>query len=228
MEDKVSAKEKLIASYPRVEDASYNIKFINSVHESLSILECIDDSVEGLPIVDDKRKKGAGRVPLYKKYYCKCYLCGKEYEFLSSDFVIKKDRYGDKASWGYYCVARCDCHSISSFQWRTIAILVEHEVPYKVEVSFPDLLSEKGNPMRYDFMILNSDGSAKCLIECQGRQHFEIGHGYGGYSELRARQERDAKKREYAKTIGIPLIEVPYTYNTYEKEEAYLKEMNVI
>lgn len=217
-----------IASYPRVESPSYNIEFVNNTHESLRIIECIDDHVEGSPIIQDKRKKDGGRVPLYKKFRCECYLCGQEYEFLSSDFAIRNDSFGSRASWGYYCEAYCNCHFISSFQWRTLAIFVEQKIAYKVEVSFSDLLSEEGNPLRYDFAILNPDGSIKCLIECQGRQHYEIGHGYGGYSSLERRQKRDALKREYAKKIGVPLIEIPYTYNTYDSEADFLRDVGVI
>ena len=225
---KLQKEAEMIASYPRVESSSYNITFVNNTHESLNVLECIDDHVEGEPIIQDKRKKGAGEVRLYKKFRCKCYLCGKEYEFLSSDFVIRNDTYGSRASLGYYCDASCDCHKISSFQWRTIQILKEYNIPYKVEVSFPDLLSEKSNPLRFDFLILNPDGTIKCLMECQGEQHFKLVSGYGGYASLRLRQERDQKKRDYAQAKNIPLIEIPYTYNTYEKECAYLKEVGII
>ncbi len=219
---------KMVASYPRIKHPSYDIEFTNNIHESLSILGCIDDNFEGEPIVDDKRKKGAGRVYLYKKYRCKCYLCGKEYEFLSKDFEIRIDRYGPKASLGYYCNAFCDCHTISSFQWRTIAILNEYKVPYNVEVSFPDLLSEKGNPLRFDFLIMNLNGTTKCLVECQGEQHFKVGNDFGGYPSLKIRQERDEIKREYARRYNMPLIEIPYTCNTYEKELEYLCENGVI
>ena len=33
---------------------------------------------------------------------------------------------------------------------------------------------------------------------------------------------------EYAKEKGITLIEIPYTYDTYEKEEKYLFQVGVL
>lgn len=218
---------KRIASYPRVESSDYNIKFVNNIHESLDIVACIDDHVER-EIYTDTRRKTVGTVYLHKKFHCKCYLCGKEYDFLSNQFAIRNDSYGPRAKWGYYCEAFCDCHPISSFQWRTIDILHENKIPYKVEVSFPDLLSEKGFPLRFDFAIYNSDGSIKYLIECQGRQHYEIGNGFGGHGSLKKRQEKDAQKREFAKKKGIQLIEIPYKIDTYEKEVTYLQKYGVI
>lgn len=225
---KKERENAMLASYPRVESSGYNIDFVNNTHESLLILGCINDRLEGKPIVHNQRKKGAGSVPIYKLYHCRCELCGREYDFRSDKFIIRNDAYGSRATWGYYCEAFCDCHSISSFQWRTLHILHKHKVPYKVEVSFADLLSEKGIPLRFDYLIYNKDGSIKCLIECQGKQHYEIGNGYGGYASLRKRQERDNQKREYAKEKDITLIEIPYTYDTYEKEEKYLFQVGVL
>ncbi|MBR3904301.1 MAG: hypothetical protein IKJ51_01130 [Clostridia bacterium] len=216
------------ASYPRVKADDYDIEFVNNTHESLEIIRCIDDHVEGSSIVQVRRRKGAGIVMLHKRFHCKCYLCGKEYEFLSKDFKINNDAYGSRAAWGYYCEACCDCHSISSFQWRTIKILHDHRIPYRVEVSYPDLLSDAGNPLRYDFLIYNDDGSTKCLIECQGKQHSQIGGGYGGYSDLRMRQERDSRKRKYAEKHNLVLIEIPHTIKTYDKETAFLVKAGVI
>ena len=202
---------------------------MNNTHDSLKIIECTNDSVEGEISVQDGRKKGAGRVYLYKEFRCKCYLCGREYYFRSDKFEIKSDTYGYRADIGYYCDAHCDCReNSSSFQWRTEKILHEFGIPYVVEFSFSDLLSEKGNPLRFDFAVLNENNDIKCLIECQGKQHYEIGGGYGGYASLNLRKERDAQKRQYAKDHNIPLIEIPYTYNTYDKEVEYLQKLGLI
>ncbi len=178
----VQREVKAIASYKRIKSSNYDITFVNSIHDSLEIVECTNDNVEAV----DKRNK---KVYIYKEFRCKCYLCGREYTFQSDEFEIRSDRYGRHADIGYYCKACCECRdNSSSFQWRTVKILNEHRIPYKVEVSFPDLLSEKGNPLRFDFAILNESGDIKCLIECQGEQHYKIGGGYGGYANLNARQ----------------------------------------
>lgn len=180
---KQERKRTRIASYPRVKDQSYDIDYLYTTHESLEILECIDENYEGVITVHDKRKKEGGEVKLSKLYKCRCYLCGKEYKVKSSDLEIKIDTHGPRAKDGYYCDAYCDCHEISSFQWRTIKILREYNVAYRVEFDFQDLYGVgQKNLLRYDFAALDSDNSIKCLIECQGEQHYKPVAEFGGVS----------------------------------------------
>ncbi|SEI12989.1 hypothetical protein SAMN05192559_11624 [Halobacillus karajensis] len=221
--------KKRLASYPRVKDESYHIDYFNTIHESLEILECINENYEGKIITHDKRKKRGGEVIVYKLYKCRCYLCGKEYEFKSSDFEIKIDAYGSRALDGYYCNAFCDCHNISSFQWRTIKILKEHNIAYRVEIEFPDLYGVgQKKLLRYDFAILGSDNSIKCLIECQGEQHYKPVVEFGSVSQFESQVKNDELKRAYAKSHNIPLMEIPYTRNTYDKEIEFLKTAEII
>lgn len=220
---------KRLASYPRVKDKSYHIDYSNTVHESFEVLECIDENYEGKLITHDKRKKGGGKFIVYKLYRCRCYLCGKEYEFKSSDFEIKIDAYGPRASVGYYCNAFCDCHTISSFQWRTIKILKEHNIIYKVEFVFQDLFGVgQKQLLRYDFAVLGSDNNIKCLVECQGEQHYKPVAEFGGISQFESQVKNDELKRIYAKSHNIPLFEIPYTCNTYDKEIKFLKTTGII
>lgn len=226
---KQERNKKRLASYPRVKDESYDIDYSNTTHESLEILECINENYEGTPFAYDKRKKGAGKCIVYKLYKCRCYLCGKEYQFKSSDFKIKIDEYGFRAKDGYYCDAFCDCHNISSFQWRTIKILREHNVAHRVEVEFQDLYGVGHKKLlRYDFAVLGSYNSIKCLIECQGEQHYKPVAEFGGVSQYESQVKNDELKRVYAKTQNIPLFEIPYTCNTYEKEIKFLKTAGII
>ena len=221
--------DKMKATYPREKHPSYDCDFTNKVHETLNILECIDENYEE-PIVDDKRKKGAGVVILHKKYKCECWLCGKQYEFLSSDFIILSDTYGANADKGYYSKACCDCHKISSFQWRTIKLFQEYGVNYIAEYWDQGLYIpwNNGKLLRYDFAILDANGDIKCFIECQGEQHYKPVDEFGGEKGFRNRKRNDEKKREYAREKNIPLIEIPYTCNTYEKEKNFLEEQKVL
>ncbi|MDA1581930.1 hypothetical protein [Bacillus cereus group sp. TH228LC] len=211
------------ASYPRVKDESYDINYLYTTHESLEILECIDENYEGAVSVHNKRTK------VYKLYRCRCYLCGKEHKFKSSDFEIKTRKFGPRAKDGYYCDAYCNCHKISSFQWRTIKILREHNVAHRVEVEFQDLYGVgKKNLLRYDFAVLGSGNSIKCLIECQGEQHSKPVDEFGGVSQYESQVENDKLKRVYAESHNIPLFEIKYTCNTYEKEMKFLKTAGII
>lgn len=219
----------ILDTYERIKDESYDINFSGTVHESLEILECINDKYEKLYSYTDKRKRGGGTYKLYKIYKCRCYLCGKEYEFMSSEFKIKNDSYGINATKGYYSNAYCDCHTISSFQWRTINIFKEYNINYKVEVSFEDLIGVGNkNLLRYDFAIFDDDNNIKCFIECQGEQHYKPVKEFGGKFQYNLQMENDQLKRDYANKRKIPMIEIPYTCNTYEKEEEFLKSNKII
>jgi hypothetical protein len=97
-----------------------------------------------------------------------------------------------------------------------------------VEFSFQDLLSEKGNPLRFDFVIFNDENKIKCLIECHGEQHYKLVPGCGGYTGLARIKKRDEIKRQYAKDKGVLLIEIPYTNKSFEKQEEILRKNGII
>ena len=148
---------------------------------------------------------------------------------MSSEFEIRNDSYGINATKGYYSNAYCDCHKISSFQWRTINIFKEYNVNYKVEVSFDDLIGVGNkNLLRYDFAILDDYNNIKYFIECQGEQHYKPVKEFGGNFQYNIQKENDQLKRDYANKRNIPMIEIPYTCNTYEKEEEFLKSNKII
>lgn len=223
--------KKLLASYPREKDKSYDYPLLNTFHDTLEIIACVNDNYEGEPSVYHKGRLGAGRVPVYKMYRCRCFLCGKEYEYRSDKFNIYNPVYGPYAKFGYQCEAYCECRedSVSSFQWRTTQILKENGMSFRAEWSFDDLYGIGGvNLLRFDFVVFNPDKSIKCLIECQGQQHSEPTYKYGGRKGFERQQANDELKRNYALKHGYQLIEMPYTINGYEKEVEFLKKNNVI
>ena len=206
---------------------NFNVDFTNTIHESLKILECIDENYEDRSWIEKQRGKRIKHIKLCKKYRCQFYLCKGEYTFKSIDFEINNDRYGRNADIGYNSEAHCNCHKISSFQWRTVDILKKHNINYRVEESFSDLVGSKYS-LRYDFVIFNTDGSIKYLIECQGTQHYKPVDDFGGEAQFKYQVENDKRKREYATKNNIPLIEIPDTCSTYEKEVAFLQKHKVI
>lgn len=223
-------KKELSDSYIRIPDKNYAIDFTHTFHESLEVLECINDHHEKLTSWHDKRKKGGATYTVYKLYKCKCYLCGKEKEIDSSQFDIDPPtEYGYNAYNGYYSKAYCDCHKISSFQWIVNKILKEHNIPYRVEVSFQDLYGVGNtNLLKYDFSVLNHDGTIKCLIECQGEQHYMPVDEFGGETQFNIQKKNDELKRKYAMEHGLTLLEIPYKIKKFEKVEMFLKSNNVI
>lgn len=100
---------------------------------------------------------------------------------------------------------------------------------YRVEVSFPDLYGAgRVNLLRYDFGVYDDAGNLKCLIECQGEQHYEPVEEFGGETQFSAQKKNDDLKREYAKNIGIPLYEIPYKNKKYEKVESFFREVGIL
>ena len=213
---------KLRETYKRVYERDYDKDFTNTVHESLNILECIDDQHEETRITD-KRKKGGGYIHISKIYRCKCYLCGQEYHFSSAEFGINS--YGGP----YDSSAKCHCHKHSSFQWIVNKLLKENNVPYRVEESFPDLYGASESwPLRFDFAILNPDGTIKSLVECQGEQHSKAVAAFGGEEQFEIQKKYDEMKREYAAEHGIPLLEIKNKDRKYAKVEEILKKQGII
>ena len=224
---KTELKKKQIASAERVKDKHYNEVLPYAIHESLKILGYGNDKeVEASHLRNNRYRPF---FTIKRTYRCRCYLCGKEHSFYHEDFNIQSDDYGPYAYDGYYSKAHCDCHPISSFQWRTIDILRKHGVTYRVEISFDDLVGVWGrNYLRYDFGLYSHDGVLFALLECQGEQHYSPVEEFGGQRALHSQEKNDALKRQYAAEHGIPLIEIPYTCNTNEKEKDFLKHKGII
>lgn len=79
---------------------------------------------------------------------------------------------------------------------------------FSSQKTYPDLFGIGGNLLSYDFIIHN-DNTAPCLIECQGIQHYQPVDYFGGKESFEKQQEHDRRKRKYARTHGIRLIEIP-------------------
>ena len=108
-------------------------------------------------------------------------------------------------------------------------LLIENKVPYRVEVSFHDLLGMSGEkPLRFDFAVYNEDGTIKCLIECQGEQHYKPVEEYGGESEFEKQLMHDALKREYARDHGIHLIKISYKDKKYDRIKEILQKNGIL
>lgn len=90
-------------------------------------------------------------------------------------------------------------------------ILTAANLNFQMEYIFPDLNSENGRPLRFDFVIFDDDGNIDFIIEYQGRQHYEASSKFGGKRGLYQQQHNDNKKRRFCALRDIKLIEIPYT-----------------
>lgn len=89
-------------------------------------------------------------------------------------------------------------------------ILKQSGLEFAEEYSFPDLVSNNGRPLRFDFAVFDDEHNIDFLIEFQGIQHYQPKSVFGGYSGLRKQQYNDMKKRQYCKSHDITLVIIPY------------------
>lgn len=89
-------------------------------------------------------------------------------------------------------------------------ILKQAGLVFTEEYSFPDLVSNTGRPLRFDFAVFDDQKNLEFLIEFQGIQHYQPKDVFGGMNGLRKQQFNDMRKREYCKNHNIKLIIIPY------------------
>ena len=97
-------------------------------------------------------------------------------------------------------------------------ILIENDIDYEFQKRFEDCIDQRCLP--FDFYLPNHN----ICIEYQGLQHYQPIDYFGGEETFIIRQKHDKIKRDYCKDNGITLIEIPYTYDTREKIEDFLKD----
>ena len=90
--------------------------------------------------------------------------------------------------------------------------LQNKNINYIFQKSFPQLLSNCGYPLSFDFYIPD----IQVLIEYQGKQHYESIDYFGGSKRFTVQQQNDGLKRIFAKNNNYKLIELPYWYSESE------------
>jgi virulence-associated protein VapD len=65
-------------------------------------------------------------------------------------------------------------------------------------------------PLPFDFAIFDNYNKLFCLIEYDGKQHYEMNCDFGGEDEFEALQYRDSIKTNYCINHNIPLLRIPY------------------
>lgn len=102
----------------------------------------------------------------------------------------------------------CGCKNTTKSTVFLQELFKKMNIKYEQEYSFPDLIGTN-KVLRFDFAIFEND-TLKCLIEYQGRQHYEPVDFWGGEEGYIQQQIYDNKKREYCHKNNIPLIEICY------------------
>lgn len=110
---------------------------------------------------------------------------------------------------------RCPhCHPKSGMEVIITNYLLNENFNLEEQVRFNDLPR-----LSFDFYLPDYD----VLIEYQGEQHYKPIKYYGGLETFKKQIKRDERKRNYAEKNGFMLLEIPYTYNTVEKIEKFIK-----
>lgn len=137
-----------------------------------------------LKLADERTNAGGA------KWVCKC-ECGNFKEVSG-----KALQCGDTMS--------CGC-LVSKGEYKIKQILQNNNILFEEQKTFPDLISEKGFLLKYDFFVNNS-----YLIEFDGEQHLTDTNLFS-HDNFEYRKQNDNKKTEYAKQNNIPLIRIPYS-----------------
>ena len=122
-------------------------------------------------------------------------------------------------------VRSCGCLKRSSNEMFITNFLKANNIDYIDQYTFDDCKSDKNYPLFFDFALFK-EGELLCLIEYDGKQHFEAIDMFGGIEALEDVQRRDAMKNDYCKKNNIVLYRFPYTMSNNEITEKIMKIYN--
>ena len=130
---------------------------------------------------------------------------------------------------GYYLkkgmITSCGCLKQSKLELYVLQYFDEkgyiNTIDYEYQKRFDDLRGYGDGILSFDFAFY-VEHKLRFLIECQGQQHYAPVGIFGGEDQFAKQQLHDELKKEYAASIGIPLIEIPYSAETLEKVKEVL------
>ena len=99
------------------------------------------------------------------------------------------------------------CGCVNSWGEELIAYVFNNQnIKYKKEYTFSNLRSDKNRPLRFDFAIFNDIDELICLIEYDGRQHFQYDENWKhSKADFERLQELDSIKNQYCEENNIAL-----------------------
>lgn len=102
---------------------------------------------------------------------------------------------------------RCPKCGQSKGEIESEKILKQFNLNYKYQYSFDDLLSNFGNPLRFDFAIFDGLNKLSFLLEYDGEFHYKKIYDK---HDFEGQKERDSQKDDYCKNNNIDLLRIPY------------------
>lgn len=150
----------------------------------------------GISFIEKEKMNAAGKW----LWRCRCGLCGNQFVALPA-----------KVMNGH--ITSCGCRRQSSREQLIRNELRRAGVLFAEQYSFSDCCDKQA--LLFDFAIF-CNGKIDCLIEYDGRQHFEPIQFFGGKKDFLSSVRRDNIKNEYCKKNKIKLFRLPYTLSDKE------------
>lgn len=142
--------------------------------------------------------------------------------------VLEKDNTVERKDGRVYWKCRCECGNIKIIRGKELLngytkscgclvsqgeelvskILTKCGISYLSQYSFKDLQGDSAL-LRFDFAIFKEE-KLYCLIEYQGKQHYQDIPFFGGEEGFYKQTKYDSLKRKYCEDNNIKLIEIPY------------------
>lgn len=131
-------------------------------------------------------------------WLCKC-ECGNLCEVYSSNLTSLH-------------TTSCGCIKYSIGAQTIKNLLENNSIKYIQEYAIKDVDGmDNSHPYRFDFAILDKNNNIIRFIEYDGEQHYYDTHGNWKYEgSLSTQQIRDNRKNQYALSLNIPLVRIPY------------------
>lgn len=134
---------------------------------------------------------------------CKCGMCSNKFIALPAKVMEG-------------VTTSCGCKIRSSGEETIKQYLDKNDIEYKMQYSFPDCKDKY--KLKFVFAVF-TENNLSCLIEYDGKQHFQPIEYFGGEDGYTSSVHRDEIKNLYCKKNNINLIRIPYTYTISQIEE---------
>ncbi|MEW5569575.1 DUF2726 domain-containing protein [Rossellomorea marisflavi] len=171
---------------------------------------------QGCPCLKEHRKAEKYRKKLYTKY-------GDEYKLIGG-YTLETDRVTilhnvQGCMKTYNPIARdffrrdqtcpfCTGYKTSNGEHKIKTLLTDKNIKFEEQYSFKECVYKK--QLRFDFALLGERDNVKCLIEFDGKQHFQAVNFFGGEEGFLMQQKRDGIKNNFCSGNSIPLYRIPY------------------
>ena len=140
-----------------------------------------------------------------KKIYlkCECLNCG-------NTFITRKDAILSEHTTSCGCIK-------SKGEMKINEILLKNNINFKKEYTFEDC--KDIDLLRFDFALFTRN-KLQCLIEYQGKQHYEYENkGWNTIEHFNLLQKHDKMKKEYCKNNNIKLYIINYNEDINKRME---------